>query len=200
MDEDSIGFLGIDGKRNESVQENRRGLSNDRKESSGYPSNTTDESDRDPVDIPESHSQETGGRPSQSRQSQSREAIPRPANATPTNTIGGSNPTAGIATEAANPTPLETRSRIPNSFPSAPPDPNQASTLGLTVRHPSEAPSPPPASGGAMVLDTEEQGWTAVITSVAPDGDSSVDYWSYRTNTWCTVPQSTIRSTLPRLL
>lgn len=196
---DSIGFLGIDGKRDESVQESDWGLSNGRKESSGHPSNTTDESDRDLVDIPEGPMQKADPRnPYNSRQSN--EPIPRPPKPTSTNTVSPSNPHPAIPTEAANPTTPAISSQVLNSPPSAPPDPNQASALGLTVRHPSEVPSTPPASGAAMVIDTEEQGWTAVITSVAPDGSSSVDYWSYRTNTWCTIPLSAIRSTLPRLL
>ncbi|KAL9132863.1 MAG: hypothetical protein Q9175_005959 [Cornicularia normoerica] len=83
--------------------------------------------------------------------------------------------------------------------PNAPPDASSDSTLALTVRHSSEVPSTPPASGAAMIIDTEEPGWTTIIISVAPDGSSSVDYWSYRTDTWCTIPLSALRSTLPRV-
>lgn len=101
---------------------------------------------------------------------------------------------------AANPTTPAVGSQVLQSPPSALPDSSQDSIFAITLRHPSEVPSTLPASGAAMVIDTDEQGWTPIITSLAPDGSSSVDYWSYRTNTWCTIPRSAIRSTLPRLL
>ena len=129
------------------------------------------------------------------------------------------------ATNKSNP-PLNPSPKTPNALPPAlssqsapfPPRPVPSSNPGnpstitvqdpsdlpltITAQHPSDVPSTPPLSGAAtMVIDTEEPGRAAspIITSIAPDGSSSVDYWSYRTNTWCTIPLSAMRSTLPRL-
>lgn len=128
------------------------------------------------------------------------EPVPRLPKRTPTNAVGASIPPPDVSAEATNPTTPALSAQATHSPANALPDPSEDRTFAITVRHPSEVPSAPPASGAAMVIDTEEQGWTPLITSVAPDGGSSVDYWSYRTNTWCTIPLSAIRSTLPRLL
>ncbi|KAF6229420.1 hypothetical protein HO133_007536 [Letharia lupina] len=128
------------------------------------------------------------------------EPVPRLPKRTPTNAVGASIPPPDVSAEATNPTTPALSAQATHSPPSGLPDPSEDSTFAITVRRPSEVPSVPPASGAAMVIDTEEQGWTPLVTSVAPDGGSSVDYWSYRTNTWCTIPLSAIRSTLPRLL
>lgn len=119
-------------------------------------------------------------------------------------------PPPNLSPKTPNPPPPALSSQTTHSPPIMAPSSNQGSPfattardpsdypLATTARHPSAVPSPPPAS---MVIDTEERGRAApIITSIAPDGSSSVDYWSYRTNTWCTIPLSAMRSTLPRLL
>ena len=79
-----------------------------------------------------------------------------------------------------------------------PTDSDQDGPVALTVRYPSEVPSAPrPEIGAVMVVDTVEQGWTPIYTSVLPDGSISVKYRSSRTNGWCTTPLSAMRSTLP---
>lgn len=79
-----------------------------------------------------------------------------------------------------------------------PTDSDQDGPVALTVRHPSEAPSAPrPGIGAVMVVDTVEQGWTPIYTSVLPGGSTSVKYRSSRTNGWCTIPLSAMQSTLP---
>ena len=140
--------------------------------------------------------------------------IPSPADQPPKNATNKS-------TSPLNPSP-----KTPNALPPAlssqstpfPPHPVPSSNQGnpstiavqhpsdlrlaTTTQYPSDVPSTPPLSGAATTfIDTEEPGRAAapIITSIAPDGSGSVDYWSYRTNTWCKIPLSAMRSTLPRL-
>lgn len=197
--EDAEDFPYIDGERDGSVQDSNVGPSHGRKGNKGHPSNRTDESNRDPTDVPERPIGKADVNNSYDHHNYVK-PIPHPPKLTRTNAISASPPPPELSPDASTLTTPEADTRALRSPPNTPPDVNPHSTLALTVRHPSEVPSTPPASGAAMVIDTEEQGWTSIITSVAPDGSSCVDYWSYRTNSWCTIPLSAIRSTLPRVL
>ncbi|CAF9943209.1 MAG: Histone acetyltransferase complex subunit [Alectoria fallacina] len=138
--------------------------------------------------------------------------IPRQPDQPPPKARKTSTPVPNPSPKPPNPPPPALSSQTTHSLPTTAPSPNQDSPFATTVRHPSDVPSMPlTSSAAAMVIDTDEQGRTPIdneergraapiITSTAPDGSSSVDYWSYRTNTWSTIPLSAMRSTLPRLL
>lgn len=177
-------------------------LSDGRKERDGYPYNVTEKSDRELFGIPEDldgvkpdHTADGSGadpdNPHNARQFL--EPAPRLPRETPKNAVGASNHPPKVSAEATYPTTPAIGSQAMHSPPGAL---LYSSQDAITVRHPSDVPSTPPAGGAATVIDTEE---TPTITSVTPDGSSSVDYWSYRQNTSCKIPLSAMRSTLPRL-